>query len=55
MELEELALAIEPDTCFYIQNESVVTGKSIYLATEPLPDLVVKSDNTSSDLNKLSI
>ena len=55
LELEELALTIEPDTCFYIQNESVVTGKSIYLATEQLPVLIVESDYTSSYLNNFSI
>ena len=55
LELEELALAIEPDTCFYIQNESVVTGKSIYLATEPLPDLILESDYTIFYLNNFSL
>ena len=27
LEREDLTRAIEPDTCFYIQNESVVRGK----------------------------
>ena len=55
LEREDLARAIEPDTCFYIQNESVVRGKSINLPADPPPDLVVESDYTSSSLNKFSI
>jgi Uma2 family endonuclease len=55
LEREDLARAIEPDTCFYIQNESVVRGKSINLLADPPPDLVVESDYTSSSLNKFSI
>jgi Uma2 family endonuclease len=55
LEREDLARAIEPDSCFYIQNESVVRGKSINLPADPPPDLVVESDYTSSSLNKFSI
>ena len=55
LEREDLARAIEQDTCFYIQNESVVRGKSINLPADPPPDLVVESDYTSSSLNKFSI
>ena len=55
LEREDLARAIEPDTCFYIQNESVVRGKSINLPADPPPDLVIESDYTSSSLNKFSI
>ncbi|MEG4288734.1 Uma2 family endonuclease [Microcoleus sp. C2C3] len=55
LEREDLTRAIEPDTCFYIQNESVVRGKSINLAADPPPDLVVESDYTSSSVNKFSI
>jgi Uma2 family endonuclease len=55
LEREDLARAIEPDSCFYIQNESVVRGKSINLLADPPPDLVVESDYTSSSLNKFSI
>ena len=55
LEREDLARAIEPDTCFYIQNESVVRGKSINLPADPPPDLVVESDYSSSSLNKFSI
>ena len=55
LEREDLARAIEPDSCFYVQNESVVRGKSINLPADPPPDLVVESDYTSSSLNKFSI
>ncbi|MDQ2098753.1 MAG: Uma2 family endonuclease [Tychonema bourrellyi B0820] len=56
LEREDLARAIEPDTCFYIQNESLVRNKDeINLPIDPPPDLVVESDYTSSSLNKFSI
>lgn len=56
LEREDLARAIEPDTCFYIQNESLVRDKDeIHLPADPAPDLVVESDYTSSSLNKFSI
>jgi Uma2 family endonuclease len=55
LEREDLTRAIEPDTCFYIQNESVVRGKSINLPADPPPDLVVELNYTSSSLNKFSI
>jgi Uma2 family endonuclease len=55
LEREDLTRAIEPDTCFYIQNESVVRGKSINLSADPPPDLVVESDYTSSSINKFTI
>jgi Uma2 family endonuclease len=56
LEREDLARAIEPDTCFYIQNESLVRNKDeINLTADPAPDLVVESDYTSSSLNKFSI
>jgi hypothetical protein len=29
LEREDLARAIEPDTCFYIQNESLVRNKTV--------------------------
>jgi Uma2 family endonuclease len=55
LEREDLARAIEPDTCFYVQNESIVRGKSINLPADPPPDLVVESDHTNSSLNKFTI
>ncbi len=56
LEREDLTRAVEPDSCFYIQNESTVRGlEEINLPNNPPPDLVVESDNTNSSLNKLPI
>jgi Uma2 family endonuclease len=55
LEREDLTCAIEPDTCFYIQNESQVRGKEIKLPNVPPPDLAVESDYTRSSLNKFNI
>jgi Uma2 family endonuclease len=56
LEREDLSRAIEPDSCFYVQNELLVRGKEdIKLPEDPPPDLAVESDYTSSSLNKLSI
>lgn len=55
LEREDLRRAVEPDTCFYIQNESLVRGKKIDLANDPPPDLVVEVDYTSRSLNKFEI
>lgn len=55
LEREDLTRAVEPDTCFYIQNEAVVRGKEIKLPNVPPPDLVVESDYTHSSLNKFNI
>ena len=55
LEREDLARAIEPDSCFYIQNESLVRGKTINLPNDPPPDLALESDYTRSSLNKFNI
>ncbi len=55
LEREDLNRAIEPDSCFYIQNESVVRGKKINLPDTPPPDLAIESDYTSSSLSKFTI
>ncbi len=55
LEREDLTSAVEPDTCFYIQNESQVRGKNINLPNVPPPDLAVESDYTHSSLNKFNI
>ena len=55
LEREDLTRAIEPDSCFYIHNESLVRGKSINLPYDPPPDLALESDYTSSSLNKFTI
>ena len=47
---------VEPDTCFYIQNESKSRGKmDINLTNDPPPDLVIEVDVTSPSLNKMLI
>ncbi|NEQ68469.1 MAG: Uma2 family endonuclease [Symploca sp. SIO2D2] len=49
---EDLTRAVEPDSCFYIQNEALVRGRKINLQVDPPPDLVIELDYTSSSLNK---
>ncbi|MEG3888645.1 Uma2 family endonuclease, partial [Microcoleus sp. herbarium19] len=45
---ENMAQAVEPDTCFYIQNEAAVRGKNrIDLETDLPPDLAIEIDLTS--------
>ena len=47
---------VEPDTCFYIQNEPEIRGKmEIDLAADPPPDLVIEVDVTSPSLDKMPI
>ncbi len=53
---EDLERGFEPDSCFYVQNETRVSGKTqINLAVDPPPDLVIEVDITSPSLNKLPI
>lgn len=50
------AKGVEPDTCFYIQNEAKIRGKlDIDLTIDPPPDLVIEVDITSPSLNKMPI
>ena len=56
LEREDLTRAVEPDTCFYIQNEASVRGKRhINLPEDLPPDLAIESDYTNSSVNKGSI
>lgn len=56
LERDDLTRAVEPDTCFYIQNELVVRGvRNIHLPDNPPPDLVVESDHRHSSINKFSL
>jgi len=53
---EDLAKGLEPDQCYYIQNEAVVRGiEQIDLTKLPPPDLAVEIDITSSSLDRFSI
>jgi len=55
LEREDLTRAVEPDSCFYIQNESLVRGRNINLRNDPPPDLAIESDYTNSSVNKFTI
>ncbi|HIK04846.1 MAG TPA: Uma2 family endonuclease [Trichormus sp. M33_DOE_039] len=47
---------IEPDNCYYIQNELRVRGKEkLNLETDPPPDLAIEIDITCSSVNKFHI
>jgi Uma2 family endonuclease len=52
---EDLKQTIEPDSCFYIENEARVRGRQIELPNDPPPDLVIESDYTNSSLDKHAI
>jgi Uma2 family endonuclease len=53
---EDFARGLEPDQCYYIQNEDVVWDKEqIDLNQDPPPDLVVEIDVTSSSIDRLSL
>lgn len=53
----EVELAgLEPDNCFYFQNESLVRGKLQFdLNQDPPPDLALEIDLTSKSLNRFPI
>lgn len=52
----DIECGFEPDSCFYIQNEGRIRGKSrIDLTVDPPPDLVIEIDITSPSINKLPI
>jgi Uma2 family endonuclease len=45
---EQMSQGIEPDRCFYIQNESIIRGKKrLDLSIDPPPDLALEIDLTS--------
>lgn len=47
---------IEPDNCYYIQNEPAVKGRQeLDLESDPPPDLAIEIDITSSSVDKLGI
>lgn len=53
---EFVASGIEPDSCFYIQNELSIRGKEkIDLSVDPPPDLMIEVDITNSSKGKLPI
>ena len=53
---EDRQKGLEPDECYWIQNEPAVRGKrDIDLTRDPPPDLALEIDITSSSLDRLSI
>jgi Uma2 family endonuclease len=53
---EDLARGFEPDSCFYVQHEAHIRGRSsIDLTVDPPPDLVIEVDMTSGSLNKFPL
>ena len=52
----DLKRGFEPDTCFYVQNEERVRGKTeLDLNVDPPPDLVIEIDITSPSLNRFPL
>jgi len=53
---EDAERGIEPDDCYWIQNERAVRGKpEIDLAVDPPPDLAIEIDISRSSLDRLAI
>ncbi|MBH8552009.1 Uma2 family endonuclease [Nostocaceae cyanobacterium CENA357] len=53
---EDLQKGLEPDECYYIQNELAVRGKdAIDLTIDPPPDLAIEVDSTNSSMNRMGI
>ncbi|HEV3257847.1 MAG TPA: Uma2 family endonuclease [Gemmataceae bacterium] len=53
---KDLERGMEPDECYYIENEPLVRGKmEIDLTTDPPPDICIEIDITSSSLDRQGI
>jgi Uma2 family endonuclease len=52
LDREDLDRGAEPDNAYYIQNQPRVAGRTIDLAVDPPPDLVVDVDITHTDIDK---
>lgn len=56
MKRRDIQGGLEPDSCFYIQNEARVRGKRrIDMVVDPPPDVVIEVDITSHSIDKLPI
>jgi Uma2 family endonuclease len=56
LDREDLRKGLEPDECYYIQNELAVRGKDVIdLTIDPPPDLAIEVDSTSSSMNRMGI
>ncbi|EAZ92129.1 Uma2 family endonuclease, partial [Crocosphaera chwakensis] len=53
---EDLQKGIEPDECYYINNEALIRDRVNFdFTVDPPPDLAIEIDITSSSLNRLTI
>lgn len=53
---QDLLAGVEPDNCFYFQNEPIIRGKLDFDLTQaPPPDLVLEIDLTSKSLDRFPI
>lgn len=53
---EDLERGLEPDQCYYIDNEPLVWNlEQIDLERDPPPDLVIEIDFTSSSINRMDL
>ncbi len=53
---QDLLVGVEPDNCFYFQNEAVIRGKLDFdLIKDPPPDLVLEIDVTHKSLDRFPI
>jgi Uma2 family endonuclease len=50
-----LDCGLEPDECYYVQNEAQVRGRRVKLGEDPPPDLVLEVDVTTSVLDRFPI
>ncbi len=56
LKLKSANRGIEPDNCYYIQNEIAFRGKQkLDLTTDLPPDLAIEIDITNSSISKLDI
>lgn len=52
---QDMQSGVEPDQCFYIQNEAAIRGKrEIDLAVDPPPDLAIEIDNTNDSRTRFN-
>ncbi len=52
---EDLQRGAEPDSSYYIQNESIRASELINLASDPPPDLVLEVEYSKPKINKLQL
>ena len=55
LENKPKARGIEPDECYWVENEPNVRGKDVDLRCDPPPDLVIEIDISNSSIPKLPI